>query len=179
MTSKQNKTLADSQRPIKRVLDSSLIFLGVVNESVIQAQRGILSKTQLEGIVKKAASDWSAEGELLNLLMRKIPESLEELQSLNKKEDMLLRPKMQYRIWTGDVCKEVEDINEYESKKNSFDFFIDLDEKIHQSLKRLLSLPNRSSQNQSTSSPTRFLVEICHPEGSRFGLLNQSQQLPV
>lgn len=95
-----------------------------------------MSKTQLEGIVKKAASDWSAEGELLNLLMRKIPESLEELQFLNKKEDMLLRPKMQYRIWTGDVCKEVEDINEYESKKNSFDFFIDLDEKIHQSLKK-------------------------------------------
>ena len=85
----------------------------------------------------------SADG-FMNLLRQELPfweevvargqKLITALKSTMAEQTTSIKPK--YQIWLQGKCKIVKDINEYKSKKNSFDFFIDLDEKIHQSLKK-------------------------------------------
>ncbi len=141
MISERNNQF-ENEIPCGRSIDESLIFLGVVGESVTEATRGTFSLSQLEDIVKKAAVHWGAGDHLLAMLLCKLPSMLKELQLLpavNEESKTFLHVKTQYRIWTKGECEIVKDITKYEAEKNSFDFWIDRDEKKSRPLKKKLA----------------------------------------
>ena len=142
MEAKRKNHQFGSDKSPKGALNDSLIFLAVAGGSVNEATRGTFSLSQLEDIVKKFAVHWGAGDHLFALLLSKLPPMLKELQLLpvaDKGSKTFSPAKTQYRIWTKGECNIVEDISRYEADKKRFDFWIDRDEKQHQSFKNPLA----------------------------------------
>jgi len=96
-----------------------------------------LSSHELSRMVSQVAVESHAAGELLAVLIRRLPELHDEARAarLSAAEAIISEaPKAQYEIWTGGKHKIVDSIEEYERKKDAYVFWIDWDEGIQLSL---------------------------------------------
>jgi len=94
------------------------------------------SRSDVTDVVRKAAVDSGATGELLAILLRHLPSLLWETQAANlevAESSISLSVTPQYEIWTAGAHRIVQDINYYERKKDQYLFWIPLDAKKHRS----------------------------------------------
>ena len=113
----------------------------ILRETVLRASFRIpeqgLSASQLRDIVEKTATECGAKGELLAALTNYLPslyvDVLAAKLDATEADILLLSAQPQYRIWTGGKKRIVSDISQYEKRKQEYLFWIDKDDKTHES----------------------------------------------
>ena len=99
-----------------------------------EAQGKPLSLIEIQNVVRQAATSSEPFGNLQAVLLRNISKLLWEVQQVNNEgeEVQISSPtKPQYEVWVVGVHKVVDDISEYEKKKDEFNCWVALDEKKH------------------------------------------------
>ncbi|RKY12750.1 MAG: hypothetical protein DRP65_00070 [Planctomycetota bacterium] len=115
----------------------SRIVIGTVAKLFCEPQGKMPSLFRLEGRIGKIAAGTEASGELLAALLRHLPKLYMEARAANLESaeaTVSLAAKPQYEVWTGGNCHIVSSISKEEHKKEKYLFWIDLDEKRHESI---------------------------------------------
>jgi hypothetical protein len=97
-----------------------------------ELQGSTLSFADIENIVRIAAVEHGATTEILAILLRSLPKLLYDVQFADFRATaapISLPLTRRYEIWTGGQHRVVEDISEYEDRKDSFSFWVDITNK--------------------------------------------------
>lgn len=125
------------------------ILFQVLLKIIITRPKHTLSLLNLQEIVEKVAVEYGAKGEFLAALLRHLPQFLIDILEAKLKtgDACISKPaKSEYHIWTEGRDEIVVDISQYEQKKEQYLFWIDRNERKHNSPK----FPKRSFGSKAT-----------------------------
>lgn len=162
------------------------VVLATVSEALRQLHGKKHSALEAEDLVSKAAAGFGANKELTACLARHLPALCMDAIKIKpgqKAAAVSKAAKVQYQIWTGGESLIVDDLGPYEKRKDSFLFWLDLNEKTHISptdetcsiSKRAVDILRRLVDRLGASIPACQIEDMSLPSNSPIDNLGKNQ----